>query len=238
MTQVGPNYPHATGKPEKPIVDALIAKYGLQGISWPIVLSKDNQTIAYLYERNSTNQINSPGDFRPTSKVTIPAFEIDYAGNPRTISPTSAILTPFIAPMFRNSYEFIIKQDQGFSTVDLDYVWRRGSSFRGMELTTFWVNFSSETEAKRVVSMMNRRPSWQGVNGAQALHKIADAADDLAIEYFMVCANTVSKVGSALNTAGNVLYFQLSHDQIDRLSKGLPPAGAVFCSFEQFLAQL
>lgn len=85
---------------------------------------------------------------------------------------------------------------------------------------------------------MNRRPSWSGPNGAHALLKVAAAAQDLNIEYYMVFANTIGKVGSALKTNGNVLYFPLTVDAVNFLSRGQVPPNAIFCSFQNFMNQL
>ena len=50
MAQTNPSYLYATGKCEKPIIDALVQKYGASNISWPIVLLENDRTAAYLYE--------------------------------------------------------------------------------------------------------------------------------------------------------------------------------------------
>jgi hypothetical protein len=240
MSQAVPTYGFATGKPEKPIVDAIVKKYGAQALSWPIVLSKDDATLAYLYERNAKNQINTAGDDRPKSASGVPSRFLDYTSTPRVMDPSMPELeNKLLATRFPNSYDFILAQNEGYSTVDLDYVWKAGEGFQGFELTTFFTDFSSEMEAKRLVSMMNRRPSWQGKDGAHALHKIAAAAADLNVDFKLVCVNTIGKgIGSPLKTNGNVLYFSLTKQQIDRLSKGKEPENAVFCSFQQFLSGL
>ena len=238
MAQATPNYGYATGKTEKPIVDALVNKYSATSVCWPIVLSSGGSTIAYLFERNKKNTINSQHDIRPKSTSGVKEYYLDYSSKPRLIDPNAPFLLPLVASEFESSYEFILAQQSGYSTVDLDYVWCAGVVFKGFELTTFFKDFHSEAEAKRLVSMMNRRPSWQGVNGAHALYKIAAAAQDLNIQYYLVCANTTGGVGSALNTSGNVLYFPLTSEQIDRLSAGQAPTNATFCTFQHFLNQL
>ena len=239
MSQAAPSYPYATGKAEKPIVNALVAKYGANALTWPIALSQTatGATQAYLYERNATNQINAQGDIRPQSASGLPEHFLDYTSTPRLIAPPAGFLQPFVAPQFSSSYEYILQQ-QVHSTVDLDYVWHSGNGFKGFELTTFWVEFTTEAEARRVVSMMNRRPSWRGPNGAHAMRKIADAAADLNVDYYLVCANTTGRVGTSLNTHGNVLLLPLTHASINALSNGHVPPNAVFCTFQQFLAWL
>ncbi len=239
MAQATPSYGFATGKPEKPVVDALVNKYGHQSVVWPIALSDNTSTLAYIFERNRNNLINSQGDTRPKSTSGVSEYYLDYTAQPRLIVPNAQFLSNFILPQFNDSYSYILSpSNAGFSTVDLDYVWYNGNVFRGFELTTYWVDFSSEAEAKRLVSTMNRRPSWSGPNGAHALQKIAAAAQDLNIEYHMVFANTVGKVGSALKTNGNVLYFPLTANAVNLLSKGQVPPNAIFCSFQNFINQL
>jgi len=239
MTQATPSYGFATGKPEKPIVDALVKKYGQQSVVWPIALSDNTSTLAYIFERNSHNLINAPADTRPHSNVGVGEFYLDYTARPRLVIPNDPFFSKFIRPQFNNSYDYILSPfNGGYSTVDLDYVWHNGKIFRGFELTTYWVEFSSEAEAKRLVSTMNRRPSWSGPNGAHALQKVAAAAQDLNIEYHMVFANTVGKVGSALKTNGNVLYFPLTAAAVDMLSQGQVPPNAIFCSFQTFMKQV
>lgn len=239
MVQTTPSYGFATVKPEKPIVDALVEKYGLQSVIWPVVLSDMKSTLAYIYERNKDNQINSQGDKRPTSKSGICESYVDYTCNSRVIFPNNSLLSQFIQPEFDCSYDYILSNmNTSYNTVDLDYVWHDGRVFRGFELTTFWADFSSETEARRLVSTMNRRPSWQGPEGAHALLKVAAAAQDLNIEYLMVFANTVGKVGSPLKTNGNVLYFSLTKTAVEYLSIGQIPPNATFCSFQSFINQL
>ena len=231
--QTVPTYSIATGKPEEPIVRELIDKYGYDNISWPIILNSDNKTIAYLYERNEKNKINSEYDNRPSSSSGLPTFFLDYTSHPRQIAPRADFLINFVDEKFSCSYDYIINSP--FSTVDLDYVWNFEGGFKGFELTTFWMDFYSHSRAAELVSKMCRRPSWQGPNGAHALHKIVDCAADLGIDYYLVCVNTVSKVGSNIKTSGNVFFFRLNHEQIDRLSRGLPPQYYQFCNFSQFL---
>lgn len=234
MAQTNPTYSIATGKPEKPIVDALINKYGETSISWPIILNNDIKTIAYYYEKNNQNKINTQEDIRPKSKKNIPSFFIDYTLETRIICPYDKFFKPFVEEQHSCSYDYI-PTSKYYSTIDLDYVWFTGENFFGFELTTFWVPFTNKAKAEDLISKINRRPSWKGANGAHALRKIVDSAEDLNIEYYMVCVNTVSKVGSAINTDGNVYFFRLDHKQIDRLEEGAAPLNAVFCTFQEFI---
>ncbi|MBT5926416.1 MAG: hypothetical protein HOH33_07335 [Verrucomicrobia bacterium] len=229
--QTKPTYKTATGKAEAPIVDTLIKKYGYKNICWPIVFSKKSKSVAYIYERNKTNLINNQNDVRPASKSGIPTHFLDYTCCPRVSSGT-AISKDIISERFSCSYEFVIESD--FSSVDLDYVWKTKDGFRGFELTTFYVPFGTKENAARLVSMMNRRPSWKGVNGAHALHKIATSAEDLSIKYYIVCVNTVGKVGSEIATDGDVFLFRLTNTNIERISSGQVPLQSSFMPFNVF----
>lgn len=239
MSQALPSYGHATGRPEQPILDALLEKYGSRAVVWPIVLSRHDSTKAYLFERNQQNRLNAQGDIRPKSRSGISEYFLDYEASPRQAAPEHQVLSEFLRPEFANSYQYMLSgYNQGYSTVDLDYVWFDGTGFRGFELTTYWKDFSSEAEAKRLVSTMNRRPSWGGAKGAHGLRKIAEAAQDLGIQYAMVFANTTARVGSALKTNGKVLHFPLTLEAIASLARGQVPADSIYCDFQDFIAQL
>lgn len=230
--QTTPTYTFATGKPEKPIVDALITKYGARSITWPIIVSQRDISLTYLYEKSISNAINQPGDTRPSSRSGIPTSEIDYTVSPRT-SAGGVLPINILDAKYTCSYHYI--PSSPYNTVDLDYVWHNGSGFKGFELTTFFVKFETQANALRLISMMNRRPSWQGPAGAHALHKIVDSADDLSIDYYMVCVNTVSKVGSDILTDGHVLFFKLTHEVAEQISAGQAPKDSSFMTFDDFL---
>ena len=236
MAQTNPSYSSATGKSEKPIIDVLIKKYGFSNVTWPIVLIENDKTIAYLYEKNSKNTINLEMDSRPGSKAHLLSYYLNYMKNPRESLPQEEFFQQFLKPEYTCSYDYIVNSP--FSTVDLDYVWYNGRNYEGFELTTFWVEFSSHTKALNLISKMNRRPSWQGSEGAHAFHRIVDSAVDLGVDYYLVCANTVSKVGSDLKTNGNVCVFQLTHRQVDLLQNGCPPENSRFMTFDDFLKWL
>ena len=89
--------------------------------------------------------------------------------------------------------------------------------------------------AERLVSKINRRPSWKGIYGARSLRRIINDSDDLNIDIYMVCANTLKKVGSRLDSTGNCYVFKLSIDQINKLEKGLAPSNGIFCPFKKFI---
>lgn len=72
--------------------------------------------------------------------------------------------------------------------------------------------------------MISRRPT-----AARALYKVLAAAEDLNINFNMVCANTTNGVGSPIDVNGNVLYFPLTERQVKRLQAGEKPESAVFC---------
>ena len=235
--QTNPKYSHVTSIANRVIVNALKRKYGRENVIWPIVLIKGKRTIGYLYERNDQNVVNTEQDRRPISKAELPSFLLDYTTMPRRIIPAASRLGPFMAPEYRCSYDYITDYitNSSYSTVDLDYVWMQQSGWKGMELTTFWVEFVNRTRAEQLIKKLHRRPSWQGPEGPHGLRKIVEASDDLGIDLFMVCVNTVGGVSNQYKTDGNVYWFPLSHDQIDRLVRGHLPTDANFDSFSAFL---
>lgn len=235
MAQTNPSYLYATGKCEKPIIDALVQKYGASNISWPIVLLENDRTAAYLYEYNGKNQLNHLMDSRPGSRSKVPSYFLNYAGR-RWAEPAEPFLADFLRQPYSCSYDYILDPSSPYSSVDLDYVWYNGRNYKGFELTTFYVPFSSSEKALNLISKMNRRPSWKGENGARAFHRIIDSAEDLGVDYYIVCANTVSRsIGSELETNGNVCLFRLTHDQVNLLEKGKKPENSEFMTFQQFL---
>lgn len=237
MSQAKPTYEYAVGKSEKPIVDELIKKYGFFNVTWPIVLIKDNMTYAYLYERNSKNRLNRLMDSRPGSKSHLLSYYLRFDKSPRYYIPKADFLKPFIQDEYNCSYDYILKATQSpFSTVDLDYVWYNGSSYKGFELTTFHMDFSSHKRALELIAQIGKRPSWKGIEGPKAFHKIVDSAEDLGVDYYIVCANTVDKkIGSNLKTDGNVCFFPFTHEQVDLLQKCKAPINSRFMTFQEFL---
>mgnify|MGYP003296450901 CR=1 FL=1 len=180
--------------------------------------------------------INFEMDNRPVSRTHLLSYYLNYTKTPRESLPPEKLFDEFLAPQYTCSYDYIV--NSSFSTVDLDYVWYNGSNYKGFELTTFFVDFSSHSKALDLISKMNRRPSWQGANGAHAFHRIVDSAMDLGVDYYLVCANTVSKVGSELKTNGNICMFQLTHRQVDLIESGRAPENSMFMSFGEFLQWL
>lgn len=234
MAQANPTYGYVIGKSEKPIVDALINKYGFSNVTWPIVLIKNDKIIAYLYEKNEKNQINIEMDSRPGSKSHLLSYYLNFTKRPHASVPEAKFLEPFMREQYVCSYDYVIESP--FSTVDLDYVWYNGSSYKGFELTTFYMDFYSHERARYLISQMRKRPSWQGPDGAHAFHKIVESAEDLGVDYYVVCANTVDKVvGSDLKTNGNVCLFSLTHEQVDLILSGKAPNNTVFMTFRNFL---
>lgn len=236
VAQTNPTYAYATGKSEQPIVNELIKKYGRANVTWPIVLIQDDKTIAYIYEKNAKNTLNLEMDSRPGSKKHLLSYYLNYLKMPRESLPQEPFFNQFMDSKYSCSYDYIINSP--FSTVDLDYVWYNGSNFKGFELTTFYVDFKTHDKARDLISKMNRRPSWQGPEGARAFHKIVDSAADLGVDYYLVCANTVSNVGSDLKTNGNVCLFRLTHSQVDLIQSGKAPKDTEFMTFSDFLAWL
>lgn len=237
MTQGDAKYPEAVSKLEQPILNKLIEKYGYTNICWPIVLSYKNRTISYLYESNNKNSINKGGHVRPISKSGITNWFLDYTSEPKKYNPDDNELESLLDNKYNSNYEFVLNNDD-YRSVDLDYVWYNGQGFKGFELTTFYVEFNNKENALRLISNMNKRPSWQSEHGAIAFNVIVDAARDLSIEYYLICANTISKVGSELKTDGNVCLIRMTHSLIHELEQGKEPSNVMFMTFNELLEWL
>lgn len=233
MAQASPLYPEATGKVEAPIINKLVEKYNRANICWPIIINKNNETIAYLYEVNKENHINLYNEIKPTSRSGLINWNLNYY-YPRFCNPKNQTLVDFLDQQYDCSYDYIINSTE-YHTIDLDYVWFNGNNFKGFELTTFYKEFTTKEEALRLISKMNRRPSWQGRNGARAFRKIAESSLDLEIDYYLICANTISSVGSKLKTDGNVCILHMTNDIIDGLENGLNIDDVEFMTFNNFL---
>ena len=231
--QTNPKYADVTSVANPEISRALIAKYHDHNVIWPIVLIEGNTIRAYLYERTEKNKINAPADSRPQSISGIGSYFLDYSTEPRYITPEWKLLRPFVQKPYACSYDYITTSP--YSTVDIDYAWKCGAQWRGIELTTFWVEFVNKARAEDLIAKLCRRPSWRGPHGAHGLRKIVDAAQDLQITPYMVCVNTVGRVSNQYKTNGNTYRFPLSHRQIDRLVQCKVPEDGVFCTFSELL---
>lgn len=234
MPQAAPTYQAATNIPEPALVNAIVQKYGARALSWPLGLSQHGKTRAYLYERNATNQTNTPGDTRPVSASSVPSHFLDYTSAPRVFSPPNPSLeSRLLAPEHVDSYQYITTQQENYSTVDLNYVWHTGTRFRGFEFTTFTNSFVSEAYARQLAATLQKREKLKFT-----LPKILAAANDLGIDFQMVVANSIGDPGTPMDTNGNVLYFPLTAQQINLVTTGQPLVNAVFCSFQEFVKQL
>ncbi len=234
--QLQPTYKNSINKIEKPIVEKLKSKYGNSKVLNIIVLSEENITKFYVYERNNINTINNYNDKRPYSIKKIQNVYLDYKSDPRLVLPNLEKFTPLIKTKYSSLSDYMLSSDnKKYITVDLDYVWYTGKSWKGFELTTFYVSFRNKSHAESLVSKMNRRPSWQGKSGAHAMRKILNSAKDLSINYFMVCINTLGRVGSRIKEDGNVYYFPLTDFNISTLESGKPPSNAIFSTYKEFL---
>ena len=234
--QTSPKYADVTSVANPILSKTLTERYHRANVVWPIVLIQDNAIVSYLYERSKKNTINDSDDNRPQSSSGLGSHFIDYSSYPRLIVPTSSLLEPFVSPEFTCSYEYVVSSP--YSTVDIDYAWNTGKRWKGIELTTFWMEFTNQNRAEDLISKLHRRPSWQGPEGPHGLRKIVEAAQDLELSLHMVCVNTLGKVSNQFKTDGNVYRFPLSPAQIDRLVQGAVPEKGVFSTFAEFLEWL
>ena len=233
-----PNYPEATGQPPGFLSERLIEKYGTENVVWPVILGRrqgDESTVAYIYERNHENQVNSPQDNRPNSRTGIPNVFLDYTDEERQLpQDTPRELLPLFGKEFERSYDFIQQQGNALYTVDIDLMWNCEGQWRALEFTTYNEKFTSEARAEHLLSTMNRRPSWQKGN-QEALRAIVEAADDLSASLRMVAVNTTEGVNQGHLLSGNAYWFPLSHAQINRLASGRIPEDGRFGPVSQFL---
>jgi hypothetical protein len=235
--QMIPNYPYMTSGVNNIFSKPLIERYGLQNVIWPIVLISENQIHSYLYEVNEKTNINSQNDNRPDSQAQLINFYIDYTKDPRSIIPPSNELIELISDNYNTSYEAIVKSKE-FNSVDLDYAWKTGVGWKAMEFTTLWMPLKNKREAERLIKMFVRRPSWKGTHGPHGIRILINASDDLQMNYWMVCANSVKGVSNELVTDGNAFWFQLNHENIDRIINGYAPAYSEFGTFEDLISWL
>lgn len=233
--QAKPTYGYMTSVPNQTIKNHLITKYGLNNTIWPIVLIKDDNINAYIYEKSSFNDINSEDDRRPSSNSGKSSYFIDYTSNPRKIIPSNPMFNNFIDPKFSCSYEYMIDSPD-YSTVDIDYVWNNNKRWIGIETTTFYMEFHSKTRAEELIGYMHRRQSWQGPAGPHGMEKIVQACNDLNVELYLVCVNVISKGSTIFKEDGNVYWFKLTNDQIKRLFDGKKPIDGKFDNFQNFLS--
>lgn len=238
-----PNYPEATRTPPAFILNHLNQTYGEANVVWPTIVSRitGGETAAYVCDRNGLNLVNSDGDNRPVSKLGVPNAFLDYTAEPRELPEgANPELQQMISPRHNRIYDFMVDgaSNQSYTAADIDFVWHTGERWKGMEFTTFYVDFASESAAHRLLSMMNRRPSWRGEYGPVAMANIIQAAEDLEIDLTMVCVNTVGQASNAFRTDGNAYWFPLNAGQLQRLVGGMGPANASFGTVQQMLASL
>ena len=219
-----------------PIIQSYIKEtYGKDNLCWPIVWLKEDQIIWYTYERTRKCDTNQPSTNKPSSLAGKSSYFVDYLSNPRVMVPLKKELLPSIGPMYNCSYDYIPTSE--YNTVDIDYVWKKTESWVALEFITWHKRFTSVEEAERLISFINRRPSWQGPAAQIAIKKQIDAAKDLGCKYTMGCVNSEG-VSNKIVTDGNAYWFELNTNQLDRLLNARVPEGAVFGTFKQFLNSL
>lgn len=237
-----PTYPEATGRAPRFLVERLVEKYGAENMVWPVILGNrqgDNATIAYIYERNYQNQINSAQDTRPTSNRGVPNVFLDYLSRERQLPQDAPQeLTALFGSAFNRSYDYIQEQGETLFTVDIDLMWNREEEWRALEFTTYHNQFTTLQRAESLISTMYRRPSWRTGEGAVALHRIVEAAEDLNADLRMVAVNTTQGINESYRTDGNAYWFPLSHSQIERLANGQVPENGRFGTVARFLDAL
>jgi hypothetical protein len=223
-----------------PVIQSYLRNtYGTKKLCWAIVWLKDNDIAFYTFELNKYCDTNSLTGKRPTG-TTKNTYFVSYVDDPRFTSPQEPLLLPSLDKDYNCSYEYITKSGQtDYVTVDLDYVWKRNGGWHALELTTWYVPFSDQEEAERLISTMNRRPSWNSPHGAAALLKQIEAVEDLRVaKYIMGCVNTKKGVSNDIKVNGNAYWFELTPNQVARLGKGTHPDNGHFGTFHEFLQSL
>lgn len=232
MVQTRPSYYYSIGKIEHEIINLLRNNPKIKDILNILVLIKDDKTISYILEKNILN-INSK--ITPNSNSNILFHYLDLSSNTKQIDPENNELKFLLDNKYQKLSDFILSNNNiNYFSIDIDYAFNTTHGWVGFEFTTFFMPFINKQEAERLIIKINRRPSWKGQYGSIALKRIVDSAHDLNIDMYMVCANTMKRIGSKLKTDGNCYLFKLNHDQIKRLEQGLVPNDAVFCRFNEF----
>ncbi len=232
--QSKPSYPSQIGKIEPEVLKILELNYGLKNISNLICFFHKDlaDPIAYIIEEN---ELNLGYKNLPQSRNGISFLEVCLSSSPKKINPILKNIPLDKIKKYNSWSGFILSDDNTeFVSVDLDYIFKTKRGWKGFEFTTFYMPFKSKEVSERLISKMNRRPSWKGPGGAQALRKILNSSQDLKLDLFLVAANTIGRVGSEIDVDGNCYVFELSHQQIDNLESGKPPANGIFGKFKDF----
>jgi hypothetical protein len=237
MTQVPPKYRHMASCANPVVQNHLRGRYGSENVCWPIVWLKDDAIVFYTFELTQYCDTNSLHGNRPVSLTSKGCHFVSYVDDPRIIEPPESLLVPSIDSKYDCSYDYVTQSE--YVTVDLDYVWQRQGEWFALEFTTWYKRFFSRGEAERLVSMLNRRGSWQSVRGPSAIMNQIEAASDLSVcRFIMACVNTRGQVDNNINTEGNAYWFDLDPSQVRRLVDGKLPENASFGTFGSFLQSL
>lgn len=234
MTQTKPSYGYMTSSVSELITKPLIQKYGPLNVVNPIVIINGDSIVSYVYENTQLSKLNQINSNKPKSISNKSNFFLDYTVSPRIIFPSSEQLKNIISKEFNCCYEFILKQDL-YNSVDIDYAWFNGSSWKGIELTTLYTPLINQCEAERLVKMFTRRPSWSGPNGPHGIYTLIEAATDLSIEYYFVLVNSKKGVSNDFDTKGNSYWFPLTSENIKRILNNSIPVNAKFGTYEEML---
>lgn len=232
--QTKPSYPSQIGKIEHEVLKILNKNYIKENIGNVICLFRKDVSdpIAYIIEENELN-LNYKNF--PQSAKRIPFLEINLSSSTKKIKPALGSIPLDKIKKYSSLSGFILSNENTeFISIDIDYIFKTNKGWKGFEFTTFYMPFKSKEVAERLISKMNRRPSWRGPNGARALRNILTCSQDLKVDLFLVAANTVGRVGSKIDIDGNCYVFKLSDQQIDNLENGKPPINGNFGKFKDF----
>ena len=236
-----PTYHLASQKQPTFIIEALTAKYGSQSVIWPQIVSNQEtkKIVSYVYERSYASSINAETDDRPVSHNAIPNRYLDYTRQNRLQEPkSSSQFDQASKRQFSTLHQYMCSPDHSLTAVDIDIVWLRNNQWRGIEVTGFYIPFRDLRITKHLVSKTNNRPTWQGPNGAIALYKQIEAAEDLGIRLSMVYLNTIGQQRGRYDQNGNAYAFRLTKENVLHLEEGIAPTNAWFGTVQELLTFL
>ena len=238
-----PIYPNAIGKTPGFLLDRLLQRYGQENVVWTVVIGRQggvNETVAYLFERNATNQVNRPDDNRPVSRSGIPNVFLDYTASERQLSANAPReLEQLLDREFRSSLEFINKGGgRYYFTVDIDVLWRTDKGWRSLEITTFYSLFYSEQRAEFLSTEIHKRTTWKGPAGPIGMRRTVQATEDLGATKYLLMLNSTggpNHPNQGYLSNGNAYWFPLTQDQITRIVRRQVPIGGQFGTVSQLL---
>lgn len=244
--QPRPTYPGMTTVQSQDIIQHLIAKYGNENISWPVIFYRsDNlQPLWLTFEVNEKNTTNAGISSPFFQNGQLPEFSIDYLLSERQVMPLTDYPWPnppgdeIIKGQHASTYSYVMgRNNKSFNTIDIDYVWRtRNLQYFGLELSTFWVPMNNVDRARGLVEKFIERRA--AVRNAHQFRMLAQVAQMQQISLDLVFVNVKGKESNEILTDGNVFVIPIDADTAGRLHQGCFPTRYQFLSFREWLSTL